>query len=530
MDAATVHIAFSATSTADITNGNGLVSVSGAYLYITGGGTYEFTGTATNMQIQVNTAAVVNLVFSGVTLTNTKNSPIYIVNADKANFILTEGTTNTLTDALAYTYEDVADEAPNAALCSKDDMTISGQGTLIVNGRFNSGIHCSNDLKILGTAASYPTLVVTAVNNGIKGKDSVEIQYADITVTTTSGDGIKSDTEDTVGKGYILIQDGIYTITSGRDGMQAYNALRINGGIMTIKTGKGSGYSVASTDTESYKGLKSDTDVVITGGDMSINSMDDGVHSNASIEISGGTLYISSGDDGIHGETTLTISGGAVNIVKSYEGVEALTVNFSGGSTRIVSSDDAVNAAADVGTPVLNISGGYLYCDATGDGLDSNGNIFITGGTTIVNGPTANNNGPLDFGDSGSYISQTGGTLIATGSSGMAVGPTTGSQYTILVKHSAAVTASSLYVITNSAGTPILAFKPTKTSYSICASTSTFSAGSYKLYSGGTYSGATSTLDGYYVGGTYAPGTQIATWTFSSTNVHATSGTSGGRP
>ncbi|RYD04943.1 hypothetical protein N752_12205 [Desulforamulus aquiferis] len=55
--------------------------------------------------------------------------------------------------------------------------------------------------------------------------------------------------------------------------------------------------------------------------------------------------------------------------------------------------------------------------NASGDGIDSNGSLYMDGGTVLVNGPTNNGNGPLDH-DRMAEI--TGGTLVAAGSSGMA--------------------------------------------------------------------------------------------------------------
>jgi hypothetical protein len=64
----------------------------------------------------------------------------------------------------------------------------------------------------------------------------------------------------------------------------------------------------------------------------------------------------------------------------------------------------------------ISITGGNIYVDADGDGLDSNGVMVISGGETYVEGPTNSGNGALDYG-TGGYI--TGGTIIASGASGM---------------------------------------------------------------------------------------------------------------
>ena len=518
-------LVFSGTSTVEITNNNGQVTSSGAYVYITGAGDYVLSGSASNMQVQVNAdSASVNLLFNGVTLGNTKNAPLYVVNAEETDIIVAPGTVNTLTDATSYTYENATEQDPNATICSKDDLNIQGTGTLNVTGNFKHGIFSSNDLRFKATEGVGPTINITATNDAIKGKDSVQIENG-VFDLTAGGDGLQSDTTDTVEKGFILIKGGTFDIHSGDDGLQAYRYVQIDDGNFTLNT--------------TGKGIISDLDIRVNGGTFGITSVDDAVHSTGTATLAGGNFTVSSSDDGYHAETTLTVSGGTHLITKAYEGYEATTINISGGTSHITSSDDGLNAAGGdgsstwggptSGTGTINISDGYLYVNATGDGLDSNGSIFITGGTTLVNGPTSNGNGPLDCGDQSGYISQTGGTLVAVGSSGMAVGVTQGSQYSAIVRHTSAVASSSQYVVLDSANNPVITFKPAKNSYSIAVSSSLFTSGAYRLYSGGTLSNPTSTTDGYSLGGTYSGGTQITSWSFSSSLIHYSygSGTSG---
>ncbi len=68
-------------------------------------------------------------------------------------------------------------------------------------------------------------------------------------------------------------------------------------------------------------------------------------------------------------------------------------------------------------TAQVTISGGTVSVNASGDGIDSNGDLSITGGEVYVSGPTNDGNGALDYAGSGSI---SGGTIIAVGSTGMA--------------------------------------------------------------------------------------------------------------
>ena len=102
---------------------------------------------------------------------------------------------------------------------------------------------------------------------------------------------------------------------------------------------------------------------------------------------------------------------------------------MSGGYVSVVTSEDGLNAGGGVdgsgfggrggdvsfessGSAAITISGGEIHVNAQGDGLDSNGSLYITGGMVYVNGPTESYNGTLDFDGTASV---TGGTVVATG-------------------------------------------------------------------------------------------------------------------
>jgi hypothetical protein len=195
-----------------------------------------------------------------------------------------------------------------------------------------------------------------------------------------------------------------------------------------------------------------------------------------------------------------------------------------GGRLRITSSEDGLSASGgESGTPInsgsISISFGYLYINALGDGIDSNGNITISGGTTIINGPTANNNGPLDIGDHGYSFSISGGILIAVGSKQMAINANQGTQNTALFTHNASQLTSSSYVITDNNDVSLFAFKPIRNSYSLLVSAPDFAIETYKIYLNSSYQEATFVEDGFMDGGTYTAGTLLTSWSFSTSIV-----------
>jgi hypothetical protein len=148
-------------------------SVSGSTVTLSQAGTYLVSGTLSDGQILVSAANddLVHLVLGGADITNSSGAPLYASQCDKLVVTLADGTSNTLTDGGAsFAYNDAANEEPNAALFSKDDLTLNGTGSLIVNASFNNGIGTKDDLVIVSG-----NLTVSAANHGVKGNDSVRV-------------------------------------------------------------------------------------------------------------------------------------------------------------------------------------------------------------------------------------------------------------------------------------------------------------------------------------------------------------------
>ena len=246
--------------------------------------------------------------------------------------------------------------------------------------------------------------------------------------------------------------------------------------------------ATSTVETTSQKGIKAGKNLNIVGGKITVDAVEDGLHSNGDVTIQGGEETLSTGDDGIHADGNVFIAGGEITILKSLEGIEGTNIEISGGSVHLKAADDGVNVnggsdmyemfgafdqtsttteteeieTADntIEDGQLTISGGYLYVDADGDGLDSNTNITMTGGTAIVYGPTESMNGTLDY--DGTFIIE-GGTLIASGSAGMALGVSDEStQNTIMMTFDETLEPNAPVTVTNSDGEQIIAVAPEK--------------------------------------------------------------------
>jgi hypothetical protein len=125
-----------------ILNGDGAV-VDENQIAITSAGTYSISGNLDEGQIIVNTKdqETVRLIFNGVDITCSWSSPVYIKNAIKTVITLADGTDNFVTDGNSYIVEESTIKnsesiEPNAAIFSKDDLTINGRGSLTVNANY----------------------------------------------------------------------------------------------------------------------------------------------------------------------------------------------------------------------------------------------------------------------------------------------------------------------------------------------------------------------------------------------------------
>lgn len=185
----------------------------------------------------------------------------------------------------------------------------------------------------------------------------------------------------------------------------------------------------------SSKGIKSDNNITIDSGTITIKSHDDSIHTNSdvllengnygegNITISGGEFSLTSDDDGIHADNILDITSGTIKVEESYEGLEANIIKIEDGLIEVNSSDDGLNATQISQTPCIYFTGGVTYINADGDGIDSNGNIQMSGGYVIALGPSNGGNGVLDF--DGTFT-MSGGYLLAAGASGMDQKPSLG--------------------------------------------------------------------------------------------------------
>lgn len=510
---------------ASATGASDSVNVDGSTVTITAGGTYSLSGTLTDGEIIVDAADDdVTLILEGVDITNDDGAAIAIMSADDAVVLLADGSTNQLTDGGIYVFADADTDEPNAALFSTADLTIAGDGELVVTGNYNDGI-ASKD----GLAIEAGTISVIAADDGIRGKDYVIVDGGNIEVEA-GGDGIKADNDEEADRGYVQMNGGVVSITAGDDGMQAATDVIVVDGQLSIDAGSVS---------DSGRALQGDVMVSIGGGVIDATAVDDAIHSNGEVMIDGGMVTLAAGDDGIHGDQFVTINDGTVTITDAYEGIESEVITINDGVIDITSNDDGLNVAgADAtttdattttgeaaeeiavaappargdggggrgggGGPVEAVGDYYVYInggtttititdnlDEQGDGIDANGHIEMTGGLVIVSGATDTRNSAVDY--SGGTFLMTGGTFIGTNvdgrnSEGIGVGSSQASMY---VTTGSTLAAGTAIYIEDADGNGLVTFEPAN-DYSVIvfSSPDLVDGESYDVYLGGDLAGS----------------------------------------
>ncbi len=524
-------------------------------LTVNQGGYYHLSGKLQG-QVHINADKQdVWLLLDNAEIHSENSSAIFVEDAKNTYIVLKEGTENSLSDTGNYTTDESGD--PDATLFCKNDLIIGGKGGLFIESNYDCAIHTKDTLVF-----SEASLTVVSSDSGIKAKDGLRISSGTLNLTT-EGDALKTTNEEDPTLGLLLIEGSDIKINSRGDAITSDNTLRITGGTFDIVTGGGSEnadmpqgdmmgrnwYSESTQDTSSdvsRKAVKSASDAEISGGTFLIDSEDDALHSNENLTISGGDFTIKTGDDGVHADKKTIISEGNLNILYSYEGVEGEEIEISGGEIRIVSFDDGMNSAGGndqsnmgYGRPdsfggntscAINITDGYVYVEAQGDGIDSNGNLTFSGGTTIVYGPESGGNSPLDF---QGECAVNGGTVVAAGSSQMAESISSMSaQETIVMYLNGTLTAETFCNITSDNYS--LSISP-KTTYSyLLVSSPEFSSEDTCVISfEGNCQGKGK--DGIFTDGNYSGGTEAATVTLSSKVITLGSGGMGspggmGRP
>lgn len=212
---------------------------------------------------------------------------------------------------------------------------------------------------------SYMEVTGSYVADGDTNLDAVIFSRADLTLNGTGSlDIVSNDGNGISSKDDLKITGGVYNIQSSADALEANDAILINDGTLTINSGKDALHS--ENDEDAALGY-----IIIKGGDFKI----------------------SAGDDAIQGNSFVQIDGGTINIETSEEGIESTSIKINDGQITLYAKDDGINASQKVdGQVVIEVNGGTINVSMGSgdtDAFDSNGDLYINGGTITVEASSA---------------------------------------------------------------------------------------------------------------------------------------------
>ena len=434
----------------------------------------------------------------------------------------------------------------DALKCDGTILISGGTVDLTVEGDQSKGLS-AGDIRLTGGMAAIQTsgnVVLEPSGSGydpsyctaIKADNEVLLDGCRLSIATggMASRGISSD-------GGIIMRSGSLSIASDGGGRPYINengepdavrgaCLNANGDIVLTD-----GAAILSHVGPGGRGISGDGDLKIgaatSGPTLEITTagtpipFGDGEAAEAKavsvdslIAIDNGVITISSADDAIKSKYRIEVNGGLIDIVDSWEGLESPNLFLNGGEIHATSTDDALNATygaageLDDGS-ILTVNGGYVHLNATaGDGIDSNGNLTINGGTIIVHGPPSQPDIGVDV--NGSFIVN-GGFLVSSQINSTMVEAPDGSsaRHTVLLRSDESLAGGTLFHVEDTSGSTLLTFQPAHDYSAVLLSTASLAIeATYRVYTGGTCTGVQK--DGIYTGGTYSGGTLRTTFTF----------------
>ena len=308
-------------------------------------------------------------------------------NADTSNatkYTVSDGENITITKAGTYVISGTAKNVTIYVETGDSDKVQIVLDNLSVTNETMPVIYVKTADKVFVTSTGSNTLKVTGTfaKDDSNNLNAVIFSKQDITFNGTGTLNIESSKNGITGKDDIKITGGTYNIKSTAVAIRANDSIRIADGTLNLNAG--------------------------TDGLHAENSSDD---SKGYIFIGGGTINIEATDDCIHGGSALQIDDGTFSL-NGAEGIEGTYVQINGGNLKINATGDGINAGSksESYNVTIEITGGDItitMADGDTDGIDSNGDLIVSGGTINVTG-----NSTFDYDGTATYL---GGTIYING-------------------------------------------------------------------------------------------------------------------
>ncbi|MFT3784856.1 MAG: carbohydrate-binding domain-containing protein [Tepidisphaeraceae bacterium] len=417
-----IYIIYNGTSNATIINPYASVGVtitaSGGAVTVTGASglsnlEYDLLGTSSSGSLTMSSTTPALLVLNGLSLTNASGPAINITGGQANTFLLTAGTTSTLSDG--------SGNAKNGAVQSDGKITFSGTGVLNLAGVKKHGIVSTSAIEVQSS-----TITVTSAVSDAFHSEGFVMSGGSVTVSASGADGIDA------GDSAVSITGGTINVTSTVADVKAVktgnNTINVTGGALNLNvsgnaskaiSAKGAITTSAGTFVINLAGA-----AVLTASGLGYDpSYCTGVKSDVALNLNGGdfTIITTAAATGAKGFS----AGGDINITSG-----TFNVTTAGGGaayTNTLGVADSYSTSSFTTDANINLSGGVFTINnsgADGKGFSADVSIFITGGTIgVTNSGTSGKGFKADanitFGGTGSTtINLSGATVLNASGSG----------------------------------------------------------------------------------------------------------------
>ena len=362
------------------------INVSGAHVNIAQSDdlaeeiTYSLSGSSADGEFYMSGSYKATIELNGLSLTNTtpvsSGAAVHVQNGKRIKVKVMEGTSNMLEDAAA--------GEQKGALYVKGHPEFSGKGTLMVKGHVKHAIKSGEYMTLKDATLK----VLSAAGDGLNCGQYFLMKSGVLDISGVTDDGIQCDIDDT--------DVGSTGETADHEDEDSGN-IYLAGGQITINTA-----GIAA------KGVKSEGDLIVTGGVIAITTTGKGkwdeedlktkaascLGSDAKVLIAGGTLTLTSmgaGGKGINCDAAFEMSGGEVTIVTQgalyYHNGTTENTNYTG-NTDNVNSDYYSSSKGVKADGAITISGGKISVATAGrnaEGIESKTSILISAGEVTIN-------------------------------------------------------------------------------------------------------------------------------------------------
>ncbi|MDE6638613.1 MAG: carbohydrate-binding domain-containing protein [Muribaculaceae bacterium] len=406
--------------------------------------TYVLKGDSSEGSFSLTGSYKFTIELQGLSLTNPSGAALDIQNGKRIALSAKNGTENSLTDGSG---------SQKGAVTCKGHLELKGKGNLTVTGKQSHAIYAKEYIEMKNLTLN----IAGAAKDGINCAQYFLMESGTLIINNTGDDGIqtafKDDTDrETEDTGTITIKGGNLTVEISAEAAKCLKAdgdVVISGGSLNLTSNANGVWDSSKSKTKASSCIGADGNVTVNGGELDLKAKGsggkgiscDGIFygngGKTNISTTGGMLVYTNGSlshnytgnaerinsdykssaKGIKADNGVEINDGEYYITtatNNAEGIESKNnLEINGGTIFVKAYDDGINASKD-----FKVKGGDLtVISVVGDGLDSNGNLYIEGGYIRTMGSGGAEMGLDAATENGCAVYITGGTLLSFGGS-----------------------------------------------------------------------------------------------------------------